>query len=234
MSRSSTYCSYFGAFAGTTQLMPINAKSSCSPSSPPPSPSEPPRKTRKSPYRIRDLSPRKTRESSHDKTRELPSRTTIPYVEGNVAPIKLTPHSSNFCLPCTPQEIIEDPNILATRRKQLRLLTIHESLGHLSFSVLKLMARYGIIPRELESVDPPTCPGCVYGKAHRLQWHFKGVNNLKTTRKATAPGQVISMDQLVSPTPGFVPIHKELQPINVLLELPYLLTIFLIIPTCTS
>ena len=195
MSRASAYCSYFGAFAGAID------DSSCSPSSAPLSTCEPPRKTREPPYRIRDISSGKTRESSHDKTRELSSR-------GDFVPIRSTPHSSNFCLPCTSQEIVEDPSILATRRKQLRLLTIHESLGHLSFSVLKLMARCGIIPRELESVDPPTCPGCAYGKAHRLQWRFKGVNNVKTIRKATAPGQVISMDQLVSPTPGFVPIHR--------------------------
>ena len=70
------------------------------------------------------------------------------------------------------------------------------------------MARCGIIPKELGSLDPPTCPGCEYGKAHRLQWRYKGGCSLKSICTATAPGQVVSVDQLVSPTPGFVPTHR--------------------------
>ena len=58
---------------------------------------------------------------------------------------------------------MEDPSIVLTRRKQARLATIHEQLGHLSFLRLKLLARAGIIPKELSNVDPPTCPGCAYG-----------------------------------------------------------------------
>ena len=95
----------------------------------------------------------------------------------------------------------------AIQLKQHRLAVLHERLGHLSFSRLKLMARAGLIPRDLASVDPPTCPGCAYGKAHRKPWRTKGPSNHGRLRTATAPGQVISVDQLVSPTPGFVPTH---------------------------
>ena len=70
------------------------------------------------------------------------------------------------------------------------------------------MARAGLIPRDLATVDPPTCPGCAYGKAHKKPWRSKGIRNRKSIRKATAPGDVVSVDQLVSPTPGFVPTHR--------------------------
>ena len=36
----------------------------------------------------------------------------------------------------------------------------------------------------------------------------KGVRNRKILKIATVPGQVVSVDQLVSPTPGFVPTHR--------------------------
>eukprot|EP00980_Cylindrotheca_fusiformis_P016665 scaffold5012_cov160-Cylindrotheca_fusiformis.AAC.2 len=72
------------------------------------------------------------------------------------------------------------------------------------------MAKAGYIPSELANVDPPKCPGCAYGKAHRIPWRHKGAakKNRKTPKVATSPGQVISVDQLVSPTAGFVPTHR--------------------------
>ena len=70
------------------------------------------------------------------------------------------------------------------------------------------MAKCGLIPKDLATVDPPVCPGCAYGKAYRKQWRYKGFCNQKHIRQATAPGDVVSIDQLVSPTEGFVPIHR--------------------------
>jgi hypothetical protein len=46
-----------------------------------------------------------------------------------------------------------------------------------------------------------------FSKAHRRPKRMKGIKNLKKVRVATAPGQVVSVDQLVSPTMGFVPTH---------------------------
>ena len=210
MSRASSYSSYFSAFAGAAHVIPNDDDNDVSlhqtRENPPPAVTDQlPLKTRESPHSRLSSPLRKTRESPNI-TRE--QSTTIPYSSNDFAPIKKTPLSSKFCIPCTPEELQEDPSIAATRRKQLRLLTIHESLGHLSFAVLKLMARCNIIPKDLADVDPPTCPGCAYGKAHRLQWRYKGTKNRKSIRVATALGQVISMDQLVSFTPGFVPTHR--------------------------
>ena len=41
-----------------------------------------------------------------------------------------------------------------------------------------------------------------------MQWRYKGVKNKKEIRQASKPGEVVSVDQLISPTPGFVPIHR--------------------------
>jgi hypothetical protein len=114
------------------------------------------------------------------------------------APIEVDPKPSE----------LEDPNVAMFKRKQSRLATIHERLGHLSYARLKLMARAGLIPKDLANVDSPTCPGCAYGKAHRRPWRHKGIHDHNKLRTATAPGQVVSVDQLVSPSPGFVPTHR--------------------------
>lgn len=57
---------------------------------------------------------------------------------------------------------------------------------------------------------PPTCPGCAYGKARKHQSRYKCIHNKKNIRQGTSPGAVVSIDQLISPTPGFVPIHRGL------------------------
>ena len=135
----------------------------------------------------------------------------IPHTDSDFIPTNDQPLSSDFDTALNPDLLKEDVSIACTRRKQLRLLTIHETLGNLSFSTLKLMARCGLISKDLQYVDLPTCPGCAYGKAHRIPWRrVKGIRNLRKIRQATDPGQVVSVDQLVSPTPGFVPTHRGL------------------------
>ena len=170
-----------------------------------------------------EFSSLKRRSCHHDgeppsKTREPPSSTqftsppapptTIPELDEDLAPLKTSPLTSDFTTTAPPINILEDASLAATARKKARLFTIHEQLGHLSFSILRDMARAGLIPKDLATIDPPICPGCAYGKARRKQWRYKGARNRKHIRCATKPGEVISVDQLVSPTPGFVPIHR--------------------------
>lgn len=153
------------------------------------------------------VTPEKQRESSG-----VDRKDSTPTIKKKVSDkvLKRSPVASNFKTATEADVPAEDRNIALLRRKQLRLLTIHEKLGHISFSILKLMARCNIIPRELADVPPPVCPGCAYGKAHRRKKRHKGARNKKKLREANAPGDVVSIDQLVSPTPGFVPIHRGL------------------------
>ena len=87
-------------------------------------------------------------------------------------------------------------------------MTIHERLDRLSFARLKLMALYYLISWELSTVPPMFCPTRAYGKAHLKQWRRKGTKNRRNIRKTDRSGDEISMDQLNSPTKGFVPIHR--------------------------
>ena len=103
---------------------------------------------------------------------------------------------------------LHDPKISIEKRKQMRLLTIHESLGHTSFHIIRLLCLAGILPRELAKVAPPLCPGCSYGKANRNPWRRKGLRNLKKIKPVTIPGQAVSVNQLVSYTPGLIPTHR--------------------------
>ena len=83
----------------------------------------------------------------------------------------------------------------------------HLKLGHLPFGVIQNAARLGILPHRLTQVkDPPKCPGCLYGAAHQRPWQTgKEYSHL---RKAEGPGDLVSVDQLVSSVPGFIAQEK--------------------------
>jgi hypothetical protein len=132
---------------------------------------------------------------------------TIPFDQDDFEPITSTPIGVEFDL-TERDEYRADPALDNLKRKQQRLAAIHKKLGHLGFPRLKLLARAGLIPRELAHIDPPVCPGCAYGKAHCRPWRHKGSRNTRPIKPATFPGQVVSIDQLVSPTQGFIPTHR--------------------------
>jgi hypothetical protein len=128
------------------------------------------------------------RETPKEKPRESHS---IPFEERDFHHDKSAPMETTFDVKPMYGDPELDPNMERMRRKQHQLLVIHEKFGHLSFSIL--MARVGLIPKELTNVPPPTCPGCAYGKAHHKPWHRKGTKNLRKLKVAHAPGQVVSI-----------------------------------------
>lgn len=216
MAQAAHYCREFRHFAGAGHIIPDDDSSSSHTSVP--HSHDKPRECNSSlplqtlldkprePHSVSNEPPLK-RAKVYDKSREI-QHTPIPHVDSDFAPLKQCPLVSPFCSKVSPASLQEDPKIAAYRRKQMRLLTIHERFGHLSFAILKLMARSNLIPSDLANVDPPTCPGCAYGKAHRRPWRSKGARNHKHIKVSTAPGNVVSVDQLVSPTLGFVPTHR--------------------------
>ena len=84
------------------------------------------------------------------------------------------------------------------------LLRYHQRFGHVSFAKLRNMAKQNILPRHLANCHVPACTTCMYAKAIRRQWRSKTTKNWEEAERATKPGVTISVDQLVSPTPGFV------------------------------
>ena len=88
------------------------------------------------------------------------------------------------------------------------LLQWHYKLRHAPFKLLQCMASQGDLPKSSATVIPLFCAACKYGKQIKRPWRTKGPQgHIRTT---TQPGQVVSVDQLESTTPGFVAQLKGL------------------------
>ena len=61
----------------------------------------------------------------------------------------------------------------------------------------------GQLPKHLLACKKPFCAACQYGKMTKQPWRVKG-DNKGTAKTATWPGQIVSVDQLESNSPGFV------------------------------
>jgi hypothetical protein len=119
------------------------------------------------------------------------------FTEENIADFSESPTTPS------PTLIEQEEDTIAATSPRGELLRWHYRLGHLSFSKLKIMALLNIIPSKLALTRPPKCACCIYGKMTRVPWRTKSKNN-REIRKATAPGQCISVDQMESSTLGFV------------------------------
>ena len=111
----------------------------------------------------------------------------------------------------TPNEPIhrieDDEETITAISPQAELLRWHYRLGHHSFKRLQLLALLGVIPRQLAKVKPPKCAGCLYGSMTKRPWRTKARNKAKI-HTVTTPGDCVSVDQLESPTPGFIATLK--------------------------
>ena len=84
----------------------------------------------------------------------------------------------------------------------LELLRTHHRMGHLSMAKIQSMARQSILPKRLANCKIPVCTACMYGKATRRPWRIKGHRG--TLDVMTSPGQCVSVDQMISKTPGYI------------------------------
>jgi hypothetical protein len=97
----------------------------------------------------------------------------------------------------------EDVEIQANTT-QAQLLAWHYRLGHIPFAKIRQMASRGDLPIGLATCIIPKCAACMYGKATRRAWRTKSPVNAIANKRVTAPGAVVSMDQLVSSVPGLI------------------------------
>ena len=86
---------------------------------------------------------------------------------------------------------------------EVELLMAHHRFQHISFSKLQEMACQGILPRQLAQCKIPTGSACLYGKALKRAWQSKQERQ-RQWNQALKPGDVISVDQMVSPVPGLI------------------------------
>ena len=114
----------------------------------------------------------------------------------------------------SPIQQTEKPNLIEEEEEPSKLtpsdelLRWHYKLGHAPFTRLQQMATRGDLPIRLATVIPPFCAACKYGKQTKRPWRTKGPQG--HIRMTTLPGQVVSVDQLESSTPGFVAQLKGL------------------------
>ena len=127
-----------------------------------------------------------------------------------------TPAPTDFNLdgPSTPSEgepatnvnliIDEDEELKQPMNDMAELLLLHHQFGHISFHKLQTMAKQAVFPRRLATCPIPACSACLYAKATKRKWRDKTKKSGSEVVKPTKPGQVVSVDQLVSPTPGLI------------------------------
>jgi hypothetical protein len=101
--------------------------------------------------------------------------------------------------------IIEDEEDQMPQDASAEFLRWHHKLGHISPKRMQLMAKAGTLPKRLATCPVPLCTSCLYGKATRRPWRTKSPKNKEQQSKSlTAPGDCVSIDQMISTTPGLI------------------------------
>ena len=130
--------------------------------------------------------------------------------EDNLRELHLSPVQKGITTANLPAVIEEDDTSIIIyeedRQKstpEAELLMAHHRFQHISFSKLQEMAHQGVLPRRLAHYKIPSCSACLYGKATKRAWRSKQ-GKQRQEKKALKPGEVISVDQMVSPVPGLI------------------------------
>ena len=84
------------------------------------------------------------------------------------------------------------------------LLKLRHQFGHISMRKLKEMAKQGLISKRLAKCRKPPCSACLYSKATKRPWRGKESRQGDGRQRSQCPGHFVSVDQLVSPTPGLI------------------------------
>jgi hypothetical protein len=101
--------------------------------------------------------------------------------------------------------VIEDEEERQTSSTAAEMLHYHNKFNHASFKKLRILAKHGVIPRRLAKCPNPVCSACMYGKVTRRPWRTRSSTNQDEALVVPSrPGQVVSADQLTSPTPGLI------------------------------
>jgi hypothetical protein len=85
-----------------------------------------------------------------------------------------------------------------------QLLHWHYRLGHLPFKTIQAMAHQGQLPSSLKSCKVPQGAACLYGKATKRPWRTRATPSKVTPTIVNGPGDCVSVDQLISSTPGLI------------------------------
>lgn len=120
------------------------------------------------------------------------------------------PRQFDLDRPTTTEEHQAAPNVIKDEEDRVKetptakLLSAHHDFGHVPFPKLQEMAKQGILPRRLATCNVLVCSACKYAKATKRPWRSKTTKLWRGGQQELKPGQVVSVDQLVSPTPGLI------------------------------
>lgn len=103
-----------------------------------------------------------------------------------------------------PQVITDEEDRAENQTPTTELLRLHHRFHHISFNRLQLMAKAGIFPRRLATCAVPVCSACLYGKKTKRPWRPKQAKTDADFSRPATPGTTVSVDQMISPTPGLV------------------------------
>jgi hypothetical protein len=131
--------------------------------------------------------------------------------ENDIVPIPTQPRVTTFNLdgPNTYTNrplpvIVEDEEERQLDSASAEFLRYHQKFNHVSPKRIQMMAKQRILPFRLSKCPIPVCTACLYGKATKRKWRSKHADNMKESHVPTRPGEVISIDQMISPTAGLV------------------------------
>jgi hypothetical protein len=132
----------------------------------------------------------------HDVIARCSKRNKLP---NETEPHKTRPKMTSFSTTHVPPH--EIPNDKQSPKDML--MGYHMRFGHIPFDRLQQAARQGILPRCIADCPAPKCPSCLFAKAKRRPWQNRAQAG-KIGKTATEPGDMVSVVQLVSKTPGLL------------------------------
>ena len=141
---------------------------------------------------------------------QTPEDTDSELQEANLRELHLSPEPKGITTMKLPAVIEDDDTSVVADEEdrqesipEAELLMVHHRFQHISFSNLLEMVHQGILPQRLAQCKIPSCSACLYGKATKKAW--RSIQERQSQRnQVLKPGQVISVDQMVSPVPGLI------------------------------
>ena len=95
----------------------------------------------------------------------------------------------------------QSESMTPTAREMLKL---HYKLRHMPFAKMRTLAQQGNIPKQYANCEVPLCSTCLYAKQTKRPWRQKPQKQPYKEKYKLTPGEVVSVDQMVSPTPGLI------------------------------
>ena len=87
---------------------------------------------------------------------------------------------------------------------EAEFLQKHYDLEHLHPLKMQSMANKGELPKIFARCKLPMWSACMYGKATIKSWRRCTKDNTDEAGEPKQPGELVSVDQLIYPTPGFI------------------------------